>query len=352
MDTTMIARIDEGLVPPESFNITAYGRALRDGRVTEAQSTSDFGFMADLTDRAVMRGYLDESYPALWESIGYRRDTKDVARADGTGQGRDYQINADRDVPKVAEGAEYLPIEPTDTYYQFRTYKHGCVWDVTWEAWLADNRDLGMLMSYPESWGRSARYTQSKVFSQAYVNNTTFFTAGRGNKTDAVLNEDSLAAGIKALRHQKDPAGNEAVYGGAITLVVGSSLEFAAKRIVNPSVNITSGVVDLKEAAMYNAATVRVDPWIEALDTTNGATSWYLFADPRIRPALRYGFVDGYADPQVFVKSSQASALRGGTTSEFDGSWNNDNISFKLRFTFGADTVDYRGAYWSDGSGS
>ena len=110
-------------------------------RVQETMTTSDFTHLADLTDRGVMKGYLDEVIPITFDKIGYRRDTSDLARAGGKGRGRDYELNAPKLIPQVLEKGEYRPIDPAETYFEFKTYKYGCQWDLSWEAWLADNRE-------------------------------------------------------------------------------------------------------------------------------------------------------------------------------------------------------------------
>jgi hypothetical protein len=52
----------------------------------------------------------------------------------------------------------------------------------------------------------------------------------------------------------------------------------------------------------------------------------------------------------VFIKVADAQRLLGGTSDPFDGSFATDDIEFKLRFTFGVDLLDNRGAYKSTGT--
>jgi len=328
-------------------------RVAQAGRRQETQTTSDFTYMADLTDRGVMVGYLDDSIPTTFGAIGYRRDTKDLVRGvsgSQTGRGRDYQLNAARTIPAVGEKGEYLPIDPSETYFNFATRKYGCQWDVSFEAWLADGRDLNILGDYPTTWGLSARYTEEFVFTSAYAGDTTFFTAGRGNYGTAALDEDSLDAGIAALRGIADPAGNVGHYAGPITLVVPPVLEGEARRLLNSAV-VVSGAGGARPALNMVAgqANLEVGHFLPSIDTVAGTTAWYLFADPRIRPAVRYGYLDGFTEPEVYVKAAEAQRLAGGEN-PFDGTFLTDDIAFKLRFFFGADQADYRGAYMSDGT--
>jgi len=49
------------------------------------------------------------------------------------------------------------------------------------------------------------------------------------------------------------------------------------------------------------------------------------------------------------VKEADARMLLGGGSDPFDGAFLNDDIEFKVRFTFGVDEVDWRGGYKSTG---
>lgn len=326
--------------------------AFRSGRVQEVMSTSDFTFMADLIDRGTMVSYLDESVPILYPALGKRRDTTTLARA-GSGHGVDYRLNAARLVPQVDEGGEYLSIDPSDESFEAHTYKYGCSWSLTWEAWLSDNRDLGLLMDYPQSFGLSARYTQQYLFTDKYANSATLFTGAHGNLMSGAgsqLDGANLATAINAIRHFADPAGNVSVYTGPLYLVVPDSLEYTARPLVESTIITTGNTASVPvNNPVFRSVSVYVDPFLEAVSDANGTTAWYLFADPRFRPALRYGFLRGYETPGVYVREGDARPLMGSGVDPFDGDFLSDEIEFKLRFTFGVDEADWRGGYKSTG---
>ena len=199
----------------------------------------------------------------------------------------------------------------------------------------------------------SARYTREYLFTAAWAANATFFTDAQGNLNDdagGALTKDTLEDAIIAIRGLADPAGNVGSYAGPLYLVVPPALEFTARAIVGSPNLITGANGTISEFnPMYNAAQVVVNHFLPTIDTVQGNTGWYLFCDPRIRPAVRYGYLAGYEEPEIFVKAADAQRLAGGSD-PFDGSFLDDDIAFKLRFTFGADLVDYRGAYWSKGT--
>ena len=351
-----IETIDEptgsnGYTPRGTMSLTRFAEAMREGRVSEVQTRSDFGYMADLVDRGVTAGYLSEAVPIIYPTIGRRRDTMDLVGAHG-GRGRDYFLHAAKEVPTVAEKGEYKPIDAEDDYYEWKTHKFGCQWDISWEAYLRDNRDLGLLMEYPQSWGMSARYTQQKTFTEAYAGNTTFFTDARGNYAegaDTALDEDALDAALLLLQSQTDASGNIIPYAGRVFLVVPPILERTARQLLNATFTLDATQNVQLANLVNNTCELIVDPFLPSVDTTQGSTAWYLFCDPAIRPALRYGFLSGYDQPEIFVKAAEAQALFTGEEDPFAGTWLSDDIEFKLRFTWGVDTADYRGAVMMKG---
>ena len=342
-----------GISGQHTFRLSRFARQWRRGApvpefVREAMTTDDFGYMSDLIDRGVMTGYMDEVVPTTYMKIAFRRDSTTFENA------KDYRLNAAKLIPRVMEKGEYTPIQPIDENYEFTMYKYGCQFDLSWEAWLRDQRDLSLLGDYPPSWGLSARHTQEYLATSAYAANATFFSAANGNVGTGVLNEANLDIGITDLRTGRtDPSGNVAVYAGPIYLVVPPALKSTANRIVLSTQIVVAGATDINLGninVMDGAAEVVENVFLPVIDTTNGDTSWYLFAEPRIRPAMRYGFLKGYETPEIFVKDSDARALAGGGEDPFGGSFLNDDIEFKLRFTFGVDMVDPNGAYRSTGT--
>lgn len=340
----------DGYTPRGCMNITRFAEAMREGRVSEVQTRSDFAYMADLVDRGVAAGYMSEAVPLTYPILGRRRDTMDLVGAHG-GKGRDYFLHAPKEIPSVPEKGEYLPIDADDDYYEWTTQKYGCQWDISWEAYLRDNRDLGLLMQHPQSWGLSVRYTQQKTFTEAYAGNVAFFTAARGNYDDGddtALDEESLDAALTMLQSQTDASGNIIPYAGRVFLVVPPTLERTARQLLNATFTIDGGTATLSNLVNSTCELV-VDPFLPSVDTTQGDTAWYLFCDPAIRPAMRYGFLTGYDQPEIFVKAAEAQALFTGEEDPFSGTWLSDDIEFKLRFTWGVNTADYRGAVMMKG---
>jgi len=73
-------------------------------------------------------------------------------------------------------------------------------------------------------------------------------------------------------------------------------------------------------------------------DTNN----WYLMADPALIEGLEVGFVGGRDAPELLVQDEPAAGQV----------FTNDQISYKVRWEFGAGWLDYRGAFWSEVAGA
>jgi hypothetical protein len=342
---------NDDYTPRGTINVSRFAEAER-ARAEEVQTRSDFASMADLIDRGVHAGYIAETVPTTFETIGFRRDTTDLGGPPGGGKGRDYSLSAPRIIPSVPEKGEYLPLDATESHYEFSTSKYGCQWDISWEAYLRDNRDLGLLMEYPMNWGLSARYTMQHVFTSTFAANSTFFTAARGNYAEGAataLDAESLDTALTMLQSFEDAAGNILPYAGRTFLVVPPVLERTARQLLNATFSLDGANVQLANL-VNNTAELIVDPFLPAVDTDSGDTAWYLFADPALRKAVRYGYLTGHEQPEIFVKAAEVQGLMTGEEYPFDGTFLSDDIEFKLRFTFGADTADWRGAVMMKGA--
>lgn len=334
------------------IDIRKYAEAVRDGKVDEVMTVSDFTHMATVIDRSVALGYTESAIPTTFDILGYRYDTVSFET------GNSYRLDRVKTIPRVSEKGKYLPNDPNEESFSFITYKYGEQLDFSWEAYLRDRRDLSLLQSLTQSmsaWGASVQYTREQLFTAAWAQNATLF-ANSHNDPDgnALTNSDNLLAStalteanfsvaLTALKTFDGPSGNIEPYAGPVYLVVPASLEGTARRIINSQQTIVAGDTDINIGSYnpaYNAATVIVPPFLEGYSSTD----WYLFAAPAIRPAVRYGFVVGEEQPKVWVKDSDARSLMDGSEDPFAGSFDSDDIEFKLRMTFGADLIDWRGA--------
>ena len=323
--------------------------AAKSGRAREAFGPDDWTHMADTIDRSMRASYLQTSFPLSYQTLGYRDDSRSFEA------GSSYDVFGVQLAPEVALGADYPANAANDRGFTKTLKKYGWTWRLPWESWARDTADLGLLTAWPKSWGLSARYTMEFLFTSAYAANATYFAAGNGNYVEGAgtaLSETSLKTGLATITAgMTGPAGDVVPYYGPVYLVVPPALRYTAQELVESDIWMGGNTKAAAKNSLKGAATVVVNPLLPVIDLVSGTTAWYLFTDPSWdRPAFRYGHLRGAAEPEIFVRESDARQLFGGGSDPFSGSLANDSIVFKLRFTFGVNAWDTNGAYMSKGA--
>src|SRR5205823_2790522 len=80
--------------------------------------------------------------------------------------------------------------------------------------------------------------------------------------------------------------------------------------------------------------------------SANGATSWFLFADPNTsRPALEAGFLRGHEAPEIFVKRPNAQLVGGGEVPE---DFDTDTQQWKIRHVLGGARIEPKASVGSN----
>lgn len=322
-------------------------------RLQEAMSTSDFPLLfADTIDRQMLGMYAE--WPTAWPQIARRGtvpDFRSVKRfaVDGT--------EAPLDV--VPQGSEYPEAGKTEAEYEYQVQKRGRRVPFLWEALVND--DLDALRRTPERLAKAARMSEEKFVTGLYAGNTTFFAAGNNNTVDGnpELSTDGLETALTTIWSQQD-ADDNPIFTGQVRLVVPPQLKITAMNIVRATqIRVASGSgSSANELVAQNWTTdeiaeVVTNPWLPIVDTDNGDTGWYLFADPGVgRPALEVGFLRGNEAPALYLKSPNAVRVGGGTVGAEEGDFETDGVNYKVRHVFGGTMMEPKAAVFSNGSGS
>jgi hypothetical protein len=144
----------------------------------------------------------------------------------------------------------------------------------------------------------------------------------------------------------------------AAILVVPPSLEVLALNILNATeikfTGVTVGAGNLGAASgaeitaanwLRNRVRVVVEPYLPLINTTNGTTAWYLFADPNSgRPAGEFSFLRGHESPEVFIKEPNARRVGGGSINPTDGDFDTDSVEYKVRHVMGGTRIEPKAA--------
>jgi hypothetical protein len=326
-------------------------------RLQEAMSTSDFPLlMGDIIDRSLL-GYYNE-WPTAWPMIANRATVRDFRTV------RRFVLDgAEGVLPVVPQGQEYPEASLVDAKYEYAVSKRGRRVPFLWEAFVND--DLDALRRTPERLAKAARMSEEFFATGLYASSTgpnaTFFASGNANLVTAgagsVLSTTSLQAAMTLLWSQKDKDGNP-IYAGQVRLVVPPQLAVTARNILNAteirvatgSGSATTDQLQTKNWMAQEIVQLVINPWLPIVDTTKGATAWYLFADPGMgRPALEVGFLRGHETPELFLKSPNATRIGGGPVAAEDGDFETDGINYKVRHVYGGSLIEPKAAVASPG---
>jgi hypothetical protein len=342
---------------------TARRHPLGDRILMEAFSTSDYPLTFGwFTDRQMLARY--ETTPAAWQAFLKRSTLPDFRAA-----ARDRMQGLDTPMPLLAMGEPYKNDArlsgSRDTSLQVK--KFGRAFPLQWESQVNDV--LEQLADLPSAFARAARNTEQYQACAAYAANATIYGNHTvngvvfSNKGTGVLSIANLKTAITSMRRLRDDNGNPIYLGAKLTLVVPPDLEMEAKQILGAQnfifdTNPTAGTQKQRmqtENYIAPMCSLAVDYWLPILDPTNGATSWYLFADPGSLPAGEVVFLRGQETPALFMRSpnavriSENSAL-GGDADPMSGSFENDEVAYKVRHCVGAGLYEWRATYWSNGT--
>lgn len=333
----------------------------------ESMSTSDFTLLfGDIIDRQVLAAY--QTRPAQWPAMAKRgrvRDFRTVKRY--TLDGGEATLN------RVKELAPYKVRKLADGSYSYAVGKYGDQIAVSWETIVND--DLDAMAELPVKLGNAARRTEEQFAAELFTTsagpNSTFFSTANRNVINTTVVGSTVtpnpALGITGLQlamqvmgQQKDIDGGP-IYVEGVVLVVPPALEVAANNIVNATEILAAtgggpgtGNDQLRVTNwMRNRVTVVVNPWLPIVNTTNGNTAWYLFANPAVgRPAMEIGFLIGHETPELWVKSPNAMRIGGGAVAPEEGDFEHDAVQYRVRHVVGGTLMDVKSAVASNGTGA
>jgi hypothetical protein len=329
-------------------------------QVQEQMTTSDFPkIFGDVLDRELMAQY--EQISPVWEKFARRtvvRDFRPKHWLDLLG-GRAV-------LDPVKERGEYKARSLTEGEYFLTVGKYGTRLPLTWEMMVND--DLDAFRTAPERLSQAARDTEDQLgtglIASAAGPNATFFNsapATSGGVAAAVgtgkLTTDNVTSALTTISTRVDSDGRPVMI-DALILMVPPSLAVIANQIINAQIirnRVTSGsnTQDLEIGNWLSSQIqVVVNPWLPIIDkSANAATTWYLLPSPSIaRPALTMGFLRGYETPDLRMKADTGMRVGGGNIPAEEGSFDTDDIQYRIRHVVGGTTLDPIAAYASNGT--
>jgi hypothetical protein len=307
--------------------VNPVGRANTALAVWALHSTSDFPLLLEnAANKTLMPAYEEE--PHTWRQIATQRNLPDFKDA------KSYSIAADLVPKELKEGGEYESATMAEGRASWRLYTYARKLLLTREMLIND--DLSAFQEALPMFGRGFRRFESNTIYNLISSNAnsaedglSLFDASHNNTGTGAISIPSIAAGRKAMRKQKDLAGNTINLEPAF-LMGPTDLEDEILQFLYPNGYSPSALTGANGVQPY---TGKMDPIIEPrLD--GSATQWYLVASPNRIPGIMFGYLEDEPGPTVTSE----------TTRDPDG------LKILARLDFGCAIRDHRAFYRSSGT--
>jgi hypothetical protein len=334
------------------------------GLFREAMTTSDFtALTADVLDRMLLGNW--QTLTADWRRIVKVAPLRDFRTVD-----RRYVDGGEGLFSVVPEETTHERRAISDGKYSYAPSKYAAGFKLSWEAIIND--DLGIFNDLPQRLANGANHTVWKFITELHVGTTgphaSLYTSGNENiinttngaaSTNPALSIAGLQDAITVLMGQKTAVDSIPIVVNGITLEIPETLYVTAQNLKNQiltDITVVGGVTGQTVRVgnwLAPQFTIVVNPWIPVVaSSSNGATSWFVFADPNVgRPALEMGFLRGFENPALYQKAGNTMRVGGGIDQGV-GDFDTMSTEYKAMVVFGGSRMDGKGTVASNGSGS
>ncbi len=344
-------------------------------KLQEAFTTSDFQWAAFVVlDRETISQYT-EMTPTYtqWTDSTTVRDFRPKDLVDFTQTGFNLE--------KVGELAPYPSQDRSGGFkQQISVAKFGRSYGMSWESMINDQLDelsdipnaLAVAAREAEQWQAISLLLNVTVGKDGVIvgngPNTNFFKSYTGSYSSTTpfagistapdnkpLTYDNLLAAIRAIKLRKNPQnGRPIILPGKFQLVVPPELEITARSILAIEWRETAagGVTTRSGNEVAPMVDLVVEPFLTWLDKgTNAATTWYLLPPKGSQfKALVTAKLRGHEEPELRVKADTGTSVSGGSISPQDGSFDFDDIRYRVRHVLGGATLNPMATYASAGA--
>lgn len=264
------------------------------------------GILSNTANKFLLAGYM--AVEQAWAAVSSRRpasDFKTMTSYRMTGGFKYEKIAANGTIPHGTVGEESYT-NKVDTYAK--------MFAITRQD--QRNDDLGALTDLPRKIGRGAGLSLNDVFWTAFLDDSTFFTAGNANYitgAGTVLSSAGLTAGVQKFRKQTDADGNPLGLAPVMLLVPPELEQTAAELYASTNVN-TGGAATTEKVPNVNVHAAKYKPVVSTYLSNSSytgysATGWYLLASPDDEPVIEVAFLDGQESPTVEAADTDFSTL-------------------------------------------
>jgi hypothetical protein len=289
--------------------------------------------LSNVATKELVAGY--EEQDNTWREISTIKTVRDFKKV------TTYRLLDNMEYEPLGPGGEIKHGTVSQESYERQAKTYAKMFSLTREDIIND--DLGAFDDLRTRLGAGAAMKMRDIFWSTFLDNSTFFTSGRGNyisgaTTNLGLDGVGLGLGIKAFRTMKsaEADGAKRIGGEPVILLVPPELEAIAQQLYTSS-NLTGGSSPTPNANIYvnKYRPVIVPQLSESGFTGNSATAWYLFRATSVYAAMVVSFLNGQQSPVV---------------ESADADFNTLGIQFRGYHDFGVDKAEYVAGVKSKGA--
>lgn len=298
------------------------------------QTTSDFtNILANVANKSLLQGW-DEA-PETWQIWTRRGQLPDFKQAAIVG------ISGFTGLDEVPEDGDVSYGKFTDRKETIKLVQYAKKYRLSRIAVIND--DLNAFTAVPRAMGRAA---QRKIGDITYAllngtgptlnqDSTALFDTSTHKNYVAAATAPTVATlntATTAMAKQTDPNSGAVLNIRPRYLLVPAALMATAKVLMAATYDPAGTAGTLPPNPFSGAFEVVTDARLDG--QTNGATAWYLVADPNVFDTVEVAFLNGVAEP--YMKENQA--------------WDGLGVEYMVGVDFGVSALDFRGIHKYRGS--
>jgi hypothetical protein len=345
--------------------------------IQEDMSTSDFPTaLKAITTVAFLGQY--QQLPSIWDQYARPYNVNnlrpqafysllpDYSNLPATAGGVTTILQAPGGIPRVPELTEFPSISFSASASSFGVAKYGARVNFSFEMLLND--EWNVLESLPTELAQLAKNQEDIVATEALASptgpNALFFNSGNANlinttngfaTVNPALTYDAVVDAISVIRQRKFN-GNPVVV-QQFALMVPPALAVAAERMLQITQfrQVTGSETLLYESSQIADIKLIINPWLPIIDTSaNVNKTWYLvpYQSQGTRPAVVFSKIRGREVPELRIADVTGDYLGGGEVPGSEGSFQNDDIQFRVRHFVGAAGIGFETTAVSNGTGA
>ena len=293
-------------------------------RAAGASTLSLPAILSSLANKELLDAYREEDQ--TWREIAIVRSVSDFKTVTS------HRLLDNMEYEEVAPDGEIKHGTVAEETYTRQAKTYGKMFAMTREKIIDD--DMSAFDDIRDRLGAGAARKLNSVFWRTFLNNSSFFTAGRGNfisgaNTALGLDGAGLQEGILAFRKLKSPD-KKRIGGTPTILLVPPELQFVAQRLYQSTAVNTGGASTKDSVPNDNIHAGKYRPvvcdWLSDTEFSgHSPKAWYLFRNPGVLAPVAVSFLDGVQTPTVEAA---------------DADFNKLGIQFRGYFDFGVDLAE------------